>query len=102
MMLLVSIYTFVFQMQAVPHTCCFPLKSTSIQHAWFMMLTCRHSLIIKGYVVICQRTVVSKWIKRSLHGLNMGYALHMLKIVQVSLNWLHSVFSTYAGNWLFS
>lgn len=101
MMLLVSIYTFVFQMETMPHTCCFPLKNTSLQHAWFMMLTCRHSLIIKGYVVICQGTVVSNGLK-SLYGLNMSYALHMLKIVQVSLNWLCSLFSTYAGNWLFS
>lgn len=55
-----------------------------------MMLTCRHSLIIKGYVMICQETVVSKWIKSSLHGLKTGCALHMLKIVQVGLNWLNN------------
>lgn len=81
-MLLVSIYTFVFQIQNMPHTCCFPLENTFLWHVGFMMLTCRHSLIIKGYVMICQGTVVSKWIKRSLHSLNMGCALHMLKIVR--------------------
>lgn len=101
-MLLVSIYTFVFQIQNMPHTCCFPLKNTSLRHAQFMMLTCRHSLIIKGYVMICQGTVVSEWIKRSLHGLKMGCALHMLKIVQNSLNWLNSVLSTCAGKCLVS
>lgn len=77
-------YPFVFQIQNMPHTCCFPLKNTSLQHAGFMMLTCKHSVIIKGYDD-CQGTVVSKWIKRSLHGLNMGCALHMLKIDSVNI-----------------
>lgn len=36
------------------------------------------------YVMICQRTVVSKWIKRSLQGLKMVRAHHILKIVEVS------------------
>lgn len=75
-MLLVSIYTFVFQIHNVPCTCCLPLKNTSLRCAWFMMLTCRHSSIIKAYVMICQGTVVFKWIKRSLHSLNVDSAPH--------------------------
>lgn len=71
-MLLVSIYTFVSPIKHLPNSCYLPLKSTSLLPAKFMMLTCRHSLIIKGYVMICQGTVVSKWIKKRLSWFKNG------------------------------